>query len=550
MKKIVEQLKQNNQDFEWYPTTKKMIEKIFNDYTKDKKDYNGLVKNFSFLDVGAGNGNVFDVFEELFPLPKDQYEHPTKITKFAIEKSQILINNMKSDVIIVGTDFEKQTLIDKKVDLIFSNPPYKRFLEWTLKVLKEANCNIIYLIIPERWKENKEIQKYIEKRKIEYKIIHEDDFYDSEYRQSRAKVNIIRFDIGLTKFGYSESDPFDIWFEENFKINGDKERDFNLELEEKEKKIKNIKELVKGRNLIEVLEELYEKDLEKLLNNYKLLEKIDNEIFVEIGVKKLNLKIALKEKIKGLKNFYWQELFDNLNKITNKLTSKSREMILSKLRDQTNIDFTAQNAYALVIWTLKNANIYIDEQLKDIYFEMADRDNIRLYKSNKKMVEDGWRYERKEQSYFKLDYRLVFKRYSNFDEVGYSSFQYPKGLYKDTHDFINDICTIAYNLGFEQIDSSYNFNWIPGKENVFCYGTDCTKEFMRVRAYKNGNIHVKFNQEFMKKLNIEMARINKWVKDIQECSNELEIDIKEVEKYFNCNRKLLKNDVKLLESGK
>jgi hypothetical protein len=544
-------LKENNEDFEWYPTTKRMIETIFYDYIKDKKDYTGMVENFSMLDIGAGNGNVFQLFEDLFPKPKDEYTSKTHIDKFAIEKSKILIDSMPSDIIIIGTDFLKQTLIDKKVDVIFCNPPYKEFKEWTLKILKEANCKVIYLIIPERWKEDQEILNILNKRlnkyvddvgKIKdnkYQIIYSDDFLNSEYRESRAKIDIVKID-----FKKEKTDPFDIWFEENFKINADKKKDWNYKTEQEKKE--NIKQLIQG-NIIEALEELYQKDLEKLLNTYKQLENIGAELFKEMGVNLGNLKSGLKEKIKGLKNLYWKELFDNLNKITEKLTSKSRKIILDKLHSQTNIDFTRQNAYALIIWVLKNANIYIDEQLKDVYFEMADKENIRLYKSNKKLVEDGWRFQKFKQTHFKLDYRLVFRRYSCFDESGYRSYDYSNGLYKDVHTFINDISTVANNLGFENIESSFNFEWQPGEENIFYYDKLLDKEFMRVRAYKNGNIHCKINQEFMKKFNIEMARLNKWVKDIKECSEELDIDIKDVENYFNCNKKLLKNELKLLD---
>jgi len=539
---LINKLKENNQDYEFYPSTNEMIKAVFENYTKDKKNYSNEIENFSMLDIGAGNSNVFKVFDELLPLPKDE-RYKTHIDKFAIEKSEMLITAMPDDIIIIGTDFEKQTLIDKKVDMIFCNPPYSRFKEWTLKILKESNCNIAYLIIPERWDDKVEIKSIIEKRKIKYEVIFEGDFLDSEYRQARAKINIIRFDFGVTKYGKCDNDPFDIWFEENFKINAEKEKQY-FNPNDKKSKSEEIKELIKGKNIIESLEELYQKDMEKLLNTYKQLENIDYDLFKEMGVNFDNLKTALKEKISNLKILYWNELFDNLDKITNKLTSESRKKILDKLNKQTNIDFTAGNAYSLVIWVLKNANIYIDEQLKEVYFEMASPDNIKNYKSNKKFIEDGWRYSVKDHTHFKLDYRLVFVRWNCFDNTGYSSYQYPKGLYRDIHDFINDISTIANNLGFENIDSSFNFNWQAGKENIFTYTNG--KEFMRIRAYKNGNIHCKINQEFMMKLNIEMARLNKWVKDETNCANELEIDIKEVHKYFGSNRKLLRSEVKLL----
>lgn len=556
---LIKELKENDQDFEYYPTTKKMLKIIIDDIkAEDLDEYLKIVPRFSLMDVGAGEGNVFRIIEDL--LPKDERGYNTQIEKFAIEKSKILIEKMPNDVIIVGTNFLQQTLIDKKVDIIFCNPPYKEFEQWMLKIIKEANCKTIYLIIPERWKNNPKITKLINKRlnineydnpeykayrenRSYYKILNSQDFIDSEYRKSRAKIDILKIQFDE----HQKKDPFDIWFEENFKINAETESVYCFEQNKKE----TIKqEIIKGRNLIETLAELHQKDLEKLRNNYKKLEDIDAELFKEMNVDFGQLKEALKKKISGLKNLYWHELFDNLKKITDKLTSKSRKQILDKLSSQTNIDFSVNNAYALIIWVLKNANIYIDEQLKEIYFEMADKQNIINYKSNKKFIEDGWRYSTaiRERSYtrFKLDYRLVFKRHYCFDRSGYNDYDYPNGLYRSVHDFLNDICTIGNNLGFEFIDSSMNFQWQPGQEKIFYYGDrNEEKEFMRIRAYKNGNIHCKPNQEFIKRLNIEMARINKWIKNQKECAEELDLPIEEINQYFYCNKKFIKSNILL-----
>ena len=94
---IINILKENNQDFEFYPTTKEIIEVV-------KKDIEGE-KASSMLDIGAGDGRVL----ESMPIYK----------KYAIEKSKILIEQLNKDIFIIGTDFNQQTLIDKKVDVIF-----------------------------------------------------------------------------------------------------------------------------------------------------------------------------------------------------------------------------------------------------------------------------------------------------------------------------------------------------------------------------------------------------------------------------------------------
>ena len=61
--------------------------------------------------------------------------------------------------------------------------------------------------------------------------------------------------------------------------------------------------------------------------------------------------------------------------------------------------------------------------------------------------------------------------------------------------------------------------------NVFC----------NIKLYKNGNRHLKFDPNFMKKLNIEMARINGWIHDKREAQKEFNMTETEVERCWNKN---------------
>ena len=113
---LVQQLKENGEDFEFYPTTASIAHAI----------YAKLDAGSNILDIGAGNGNFFRLLENMDRERKsrDEYAKLKVGNKYAIEKSTILLNNLDSDVAVIGTDFSRQTLIDKKVDVIFSNPPY------------------------------------------------------------------------------------------------------------------------------------------------------------------------------------------------------------------------------------------------------------------------------------------------------------------------------------------------------------------------------------------------------------------------------------------
>jgi hypothetical protein len=485
MKNLIQTLKENNQDWEFYPTTSEIVEKIHYDLSKN----NFREENYSCLDIGSGNGNFFNKFNAI-------KGKALISSKFAIEKSEILISKMAADIVIVGTDFWANTLIDKEVDFVFCNPPYSEFEGWSEKIIKEANAKTIYLVIPERWKNSRGIAEVLKLRKAQAESLGNFDFLDAE-RAARAKIEIVKITL---KRGYDGVDPFDLFIEENFKFNfsGDwheKQAEAKTKEEEQEKIKKN--ELAAGRDLIQILAGFYNEDMQNLLENYKKLEALDAELLKELGVEVRNIKRGLKEKISGLKSKYWRELFNNLDKITSRLIYSKREHLLNKMRNNVNIDFNEQNAYALVIWAIKNANQYYDEQLKEVFLELSEPAYIKNYKSNQKTWEkDGWRYT-KNHSHYTLDYRVIVEKHSE----------------RYQEQFVNDVRTIAYNLGF---------SWIGD-----------------VKTFKNGNIHFRFEKAFIQALNIEAARLLGWIKSPKEAEENFhescEFSSEEAEKTFNKN---------------
>jgi len=126
MKNLLQNLKENNQDHEFYPTTQKIIAKIV--------DHIGFrdFKRKTILDIGAGNGNFFTKLENEVnkKIPEDERFY---FEKFAIEKSEILVEQMPNDIVIIGADFHQQTLIDKDFDYIFCNPPYSNLRTGCIK---------------------------------------------------------------------------------------------------------------------------------------------------------------------------------------------------------------------------------------------------------------------------------------------------------------------------------------------------------------------------------------------------------------------------------
>lgn len=540
---MVKELKAAGQDHEWYPTTKEIIKDIHRDIGNSRN--NGL----KILDIGAGDGNFFKVMEELEEYKESCYQN--KHTKYAIERSEILIKAMPADVFIVGTDFHEQTLIDKKMDMIFCNPPYSEYAEWTEKIIKESNAETVYMVIPRRWENHEGIKYALKSREATTKIIGGDYvFMDSEYRKAMTTVNIVKIEFANSSYGHHrlKIDPFAIWFGEHFKISADK---IDESWENKRPGKEKLHELVQGTNLISRLEELYLDEFQHLLSNYKAVENLDASILKELGVSVSGLMEGLKGKIEGLKNLYWKELFDNLDKLTDRLTVKSRKSLLATLFEHTAVDFTASNAYSIVIWAIKNSNKYYNEQMIAVYKNLSNSENVQLFKSNNHIVEDGWRYGRSSMSHYTLDYRIVHNHWNAiYREGSFGEYEYTNKLHNSAHETLSDIFTIAANLGFNVgATASYRKQWGAGKKNTFVYLDKDLKEqvFGEIKAHLNGNIHFKLNKEFLKAWNIEVSRLLGWIKSPKEAAEEMQdITFEDATRYFKSNLQLLSSDVKLL----
>ena len=179
---LISEIKENHEDFEWYPTTSEIV-KAFAAFLKTKKR---LRENFgycgSILDIGCGNGGFFQKLcsDSLFK----------NVKKYGIEKSMLLSEQLPDDVVLLGTDFNQQTLIDKEVDIIFCNPPYSEYEEWTEKIILQGNTPLIALVIPARWTNNERIKYALERSNMRAEVVGTYDFSNAE-RKARAKVDLV-----------------------------------------------------------------------------------------------------------------------------------------------------------------------------------------------------------------------------------------------------------------------------------------------------------------------------------------------------------------------
>jgi len=538
---LLQKLQVNEQDFEWYPTTQEIIDLV----------HKSIDERSSILDIGAGDGRVLSSMVK-------------KGTKYAIEKAPLLIDAMADDLIIVGTDFHASTLIDKKVDVIFCNPPYFDFKSWAARIIKEANAKYIYLVIPERWKESEEIKEAIALRKTKARVLGTFDFLNAE-RQARAKVDVLKISL-QTKNTYGnydelDVDPFDIWFNETFEQKKAGETFEDTREQETRWSEKISKSVTTGKGVIDVMVELYDVEMVHLYDNFKALSSLDPDLLKELDTDINNIKEALKSRISGLKNKYWKEVFDRMDEITSRLTTSTRRAMLDKLTGFISVEFTNDNVRAVLIWAIKNANNYYDSQLIDVMENLVSKSNIANYKSNQKTwQQSGWRYNRnseegKNNTHYKLELRIVRTGYCGIMPDGGYKFEHPNNLNKSAHDIINDIIVISNNLGYViRCDSSrcidggfvYERSWRSNQTEEFKDSN--SKVMMAVKAFKNGNLHIKFKKELICKLNVEFGRLKGWVNSPQEAAEEMDIDIITAKGSFNSSHQITNNNIKLLTS--
>lgn len=528
-KKMVSTLTENDQDFEWYPTTQAMIEVVARGISVDTQ---------SILDIGAGDGRVLLGLSVKCPHAK----------LYGIELSQLLVQAQPASVIPIGTNLFEQNLACLPVDHIFCNPPYSEYEEWTCKIISEGYAQKSFLVIPQRWKESKLITEALKKRGATARVINSDNFHNAE-RQARAVVDVVEVTYPRKENRYNEvKDPFDIWFDANIDT-------FDHAEEFKESETGSDLKRRYANSSIDDMVTAYREEYTLLENNYRAIFKLDYAILKELGIDKNHVRDGLKKKMAGLKIKYWQILFNRLDAITSRLSTKSRKSLLDKLTENTSVEFTAPNAYAVVLWAIKNARQYFDEQLIDLFKALSTFENALKYKSNiKTWAKDGWRYihsthpedAHRKPTHFALDYRIVVAKTNAIQGGGYDySHYYYTGNLKDTcHDLLADVVAVLSNLGFMTSSRpSVAREWVGGKWQDWYKGDEI---LFQVKAYMNGNLHFRFTPAAIRALNIEAGRLLKWVRSADEVVTEMGYTQEEAEQYFNSNAYMLSNSVKLL----
>lgn len=518
------------EDFEWYPTTDRMLDVVARRIPVDAE---------SIMDIGAGDGRVLRKLGERCPNAK----------LYAIEKSLTLLQSQPENVIPVGTDLLEQNLACLPVDFIFCNPPYSEFELWVNVIVESGHARKAFLVIPRRWNEDGSIRAALERRGATATVIGSDDFFDG-VRRARAVVDIIEIHYPLKDdWGYSDevADPFDTWFDQNIStFDSEDSGDYAAKQAREQQELARIRALDSIPDLVEAHDEEYA----RMEENYRAIFRLDYALLKELGVNKCNVRDGIKVKMAGLKSKYWSLLFERLDTITSRLSTRTKAKFLEKLTGRSSIAFTESNAYAIAIWAIKNANRYFAEQTVQLFRDLSTFDGVRNYKSNLRAWEKhGWRYQAEEHDHYALDYRFVVVRYAAiFDDATFGRYNYPGNLYKGCHELIADVRAVLNNLGFVTMSqSSFEREWVAGEwQSWHLAGSGLDGILFQVKAHKNGNLHFRFLPDAIKALNVEAGRLLGWLQSPAEAEAELGISADEAKRFFGGMRMIEPSRVKLL----
>jgi hypothetical protein len=554
--KKIKILQTANEDFEWYPTTPEIMESMRNDIwaylrshrndyypsqykekVKINTDYScGLRKNKksetiqidSFLDIGAGDGRVLDF------LPAHK--------KYGIEIAKGQADDLiRRGVFLIGRDFWITDLMNDNYGLVFSNPPFSHFEDWVVKILYECNFEILYLVMPVRWKNSKNIARELDR--YEAAVIGEFDFSKAD-REARGRVNLVRVNAPWietekskkTRHQKTLEDSFERWVHD-YIADFSNITDFNHEYSRFEGDEKNALKLKLAP--IDQLVEDYENEKETLRQAFSVIGKLPKNVVEMLGQDRGSMMEIIRKSISGLKVKYWRAAFDKLDPVQERMTRKTRNNIFRNIKEFNTLDFNAENIYSVIIWLINNANIGILDQIGEVFDELATKENIQNYKSNRHWIKSDWKHTQRDWRYESLpdrwklgtlDYRIVACTYQ-----------------RDNATVVDDFIVICRNLGFPIIPHCRPNYELHSTEQKFL--TEDDELAFTMRFYTgNRNAHLKINKKLLMKFNVEVAKIRKWITGPEGVEEEFDVSKAEAAKLWNSGLALLgANDMKMLE---
>lgn len=574
MYSLIQTLKDNNQDFEFYPTTNEILVKIANTL-KDSlsKDHNYRQTNsFTILDVCAGNGNALSALKQHL---KEEKEIDF-INLQGIEKSPILYGTWDESIELVGTDFFQENLYNKTADILFCNPPFSQTETWFKRLLDNCSSRIkhIFFVCPSKqglsdkyhdmfddFRFNKD--KY-NKHGIQMTVLqneHSESFsFKTADRSARVETVVLHIDLSeYAHLRYVERTDEDALFKQYFpELQNKLERteDYSYRQQEREDRDAAINTLMLEQtgeqDLVRILVDAFNKERDEFLDAYNKLNDVPVLLLNKLNIDLSKAKKLLFKTLKELDSTYWGKLLQLYEPLKQKLTSQSINLLMNYVSER-NISFTYDNCLAVTLLAIQKTNDMIVGQLLDKYKHWAEVGNYKSYKSNQRLFNEGYFKdfvepedlnvqgvhsagpkwgntplekimpfgigERKKLEYRIVDCHLSFKNgcysWNNFD-INSSGMR-----------AVNDIIVIARNLGY----AVTNFEQVCDYgDRISVFATDRNgKEIVLFdfKVFKNGNAHFFLNKGLMIDIMLVVGKHLGWIHNKEQAVDDLGITSEE-----------------------
>lgn len=539
--KLITQLKEAGQDHEFYPTTDEIIQVLLKDLKACAHQWRKFDNHIGYgiIDIGSGNGKVLKAIQA-----GAGDNHLTAF--YAIEKSVILQQQLPPWVRTLGTDFWQQTLLNKKVALAFSNPPYSRYEDWCEKIIREFSGVKCYLVIPRRWRDSLKLQRAIKEFVKDVTVLGEFSFEDAEDRQARAIVELIRLDM------QQQESPAD---RELRTVLAPMVEKYD-EAAAKTRGAFRTRDIPTDQGMPARMVQMYQDNMQQILKTIEALGEMDPTVLLGLDIVPGEIISKLQQQLNDMRTRYWNAVLSRMDAVRARLTQRSLNKLTSVLTGEQQTDFTLENIHVVILWILKNVNVWREEQFCQVYERMIDQANVQLYKSNKRTFgAEEWRYLRYNDargkpvpSHFGLELRVVLDRAGGIvNPDSLESYRAIAGLSDNAVEVLKDIMVVANDLGFptemnQPVFDKNGEQWQSGKSRDIHYKDGV---LMQVKAFHNGNMHIKFASKFMLALNVEYGRLKGWLRSGDEAAEEL--NDQTARQFFGSMRPLGMGDVLLLK---
>lgn len=511
------------QDKQFYPTPKSLLEQIDKDFRKQFECFYDEHKyDIKVLEPSAGKG---DIAEYLSRYWGDSWKSTPRCKVECIEIDSNLQAILKDKHYpVVYNDFLTFNTYTK-YDLIYMNPPFENGEEHLLKAIKmqeKLGGRVLCILNAETIRnpyslKRKELKAKLDKYNAVIKF-YDNAFcsYDSE-RISGVEIAVVWVDV-LAPASVFNSKVFEEL---------DKAKEIHIETEQtaEQHELINL-----GLDWITAYVKQYNEQIESgiaFFKEYTAFASEYNARFSDIitdKYEKAPFTLSLFGEVSDFNHFvqtsryyYWKALFDN-PKFSARLTSKLKSEFNSRLDEMKNYDFNEHNILMLMEENRRATLKGIEEEILTLFDEFTKYaqydgcDNIHYY--------NGW----KTNKCHKLNSKIIIPFYGVWKADARYSGSSIWSMRKVGNDWHLDYWTAVQKVTDMSKTLNYLAKGVSGLEDMDILANTIKSNFDRNNAknietehfiltfYKKGTCHIKFrNQDLLDKFNLFASQRKGWL---------------------------------------